>query len=82
MDKMQVCELAPLLKNIFKKNRESWEQTRMIAYITAQANCTKQLKPTDILKFDWDNIDEKETSISKEDIMRLKEKSKQFLNIL
>jgi len=54
----------------------------MIAYITAQANCTKQLKPTDILKFDWDNIDEKETSISKEDIMRLKEKSKQFLNIL
>jgi hypothetical protein len=80
---MQMYELSPLLKNIFKKNKESWEQTRMIAYVMAQTNSSKQLKPTDILKFNWDNIDsDKDTSISKDEITRLKEKSIYYLKTL
>lgn len=76
-------ELSTLLKNITKKNKESWEQARMISYVIAQTNSTKKLNPTDILTFSWDNIDSnKETSISEKDVERLKEKSKQFLNIL
>lgn len=76
-------ELSTLLKNITKKNKESWEQARMISYVIAQTNSTKKLKPTDILTFSWDNIDSnKETSISDKDVERLKEKSKQFLNLL
>lgn len=35
--------------------REAWERTRFEAYITAQMNSPKKLKPTDIKKFDWDN---------------------------
>lgn len=35
--------------------REEWERTRFMAYITAQTQSTKKLKPTDIIKFKWDN---------------------------
>lgn len=72
-------EIGDLLKGLSTKNKESWEQTRFISYITAQVNSTKKLKPTDILKFSWD-IDTKDTYISNEDIERLKNKSKQLEN--
>lgn len=76
-------EIQPLLKNIFKKNKESWEQARLVAYFIAQSNSIKHLKPTDIIQFSWENEEaDEETSITKEDILRLKEKSKQFLNTL
>ena len=40
--------------------REEWERTRFLAYIAyitalAQTKSTKKLKPTDIIKFKWDN---------------------------
>ena len=40
----------------------------------------KQLSPTDIMKFDWDEAKEKDTSISKDDIARLQAKANQFIN--
>lgn len=76
LDKMQMYELEPLISNLHKKDRNSWEQSRMIAYVIAQCNSTKKLKPTDIMQFTWDTTGE--TSISNEDIKRLKEKAKQY----
>ena len=73
-------ELEPLISNLHKKDRYSWEQARMISYIIAQTNSTKQLSPTDIMKFDWDEAKEKDTSISKDDIARLRAKANQFIN--
>lgn len=78
LDKMQMYELEPLISNLHKKDRNSWEQARMIAYVIAQCNSTKKLKPTDIMQFTWDNDTTGETSISNEDIKRLKEKAKQY----
>ena len=75
---MQMYELEPLISNLHKKDRYSWEQARMIAYVIAQCNSTKKLKPTDIMQFNWDNDTTEETSISNEDIKRLKEKAKQY----
>ena len=72
---MQFYEIPVLVKGLNNKHKESWEQTRFISYITAQVNSTKQLKPTDILKFSWDE-DTKETYISNEDVERLKNKAK------
>jgi len=50
----------------------------MLAYITAQVNSTKKLKPTDIIKFAWENVDEA-TPINKpltqEDVERIKAKA-------
>lgn len=76
---MQMYELEPLITNIHKKNKESWEQTRLLAYITAQVNSTKKLKPTDIISFSWDN-EVSDTAISNEDVQRLKNKAKQYIN--
>lgn len=73
-------ELEALISCLYQKNRESWEQTRLLAYILAQVNSTKKLKPSDILSFVWDNENKGNTSISNEDVKRLKEKAKQYTN--
>lgn len=78
LDKMQMYELEPLISNLHRKDRNSWEQVRMVAYVIAQCNSTKKLKPTDIMQFTWDSDTIGETSISNEDIKRLKEKAKQY----
>jgi hypothetical protein len=81
-DKMQFYELNTILSSLNKSIKNTWEQTRMIAYTIAQCNSTKQLKPTDILKFDWDNNDHKQEIITKEDVARLKEKATTFASKL
>ena len=57
-------------------HKEGWEQARLVAYLIAQTNSTKELKVTDILKFPWDS--EADTSISNADVDRLKEKALLF----
>ena len=42
-------ELEPLISNIHKKNKESWEQARLVSYMIAQCNSSKKLKPSDII---------------------------------
>ena len=73
-------EVQPLITSMHLKHRDSWEQSRMIAYIIAQVNSRKKLNPTDIIKFAWDNEEEmnKETSMSNEDIERLRKKAKEY----
>ena len=61
--------------------KDSWEQARLVAYLVAQTNSTKQLKLTDILKFHWEK-DVADTSISNAEVDRLRQKAKQFENIL
>ena len=73
-------EVQPLITSMHLKHRDSWEQSRMIAYIIAQVNSRKKLNPTDIIKFTWDNEEEmnKETSMSNEDLERLRKKAKEY----
>ena len=74
-------EIQPLINNIYKNNRENWERTRLLAYIIAQINSSKRLNPSDIISFNWDVDDTiSNTTISNEDIQRLKEKAKQYKN--
>ena len=61
--------------------KDSWEQSRLIAYMIAQTNSTKRLKLTDILKFQWEKGDA-DTAISNEDVARLREKAKQYENLI
>lgn len=77
---MEEYEVIPLMKYLHLKNKESWEQSRMISYIIAQGNSTKKIKPTDIVKFPWEEIQiEGNTSVSKEDAERLSNKAKQYI---
>ena len=74
-------ELEPLVSSIYRKNKESWEQTRLLAYITAQVNSTRKLQPCDIISFSWDEeTTTGETSISNDDVQRLKDKARQYIN--
>lgn len=57
--------------------KDGWEQSRLVAYMIAQTNSIKRLKLTDILKFHWDD-EEAVTSISNEDVARLRDKAKQY----
>lgn len=78
---MQPYELSILLDNIEYSLKASWEQTRFQTYIQAQTQSTKKLKPTDLISFSWDKEEEKKnTSISNEDVERLKNKAQTIIN--
>lgn len=76
---MSWYEINALLKYDYYANKENWEQARLISYIVAQVNSKRKLNFQDIIKFPWEE-EAKETSISKEDIERLKEQAKQYIN--
>lgn len=82
---MEEWEVNDMLDNLRYLERNEWERSRYAIYSNIQINSKKKLKPTDIMKFEWD--DEKEESgekqtISKEDINRLKEKSKLISKVM
>lgn len=74
---MQLYEVNTIIQNIYLTTKDSWEQARLVAYIIAQANSKKKLKLADIISFGWEEQEKKHiTSISTDDIERLKEKAK------
>lgn len=76
-------ELEFLLASINYTYREQYEMMRFNSYITAQTQSTKKLKPTDIISFSWDKEnEEKVTTISNEDINRLREKAERMSELL
>ena len=81
MDECTEWELNDLVQGIKWMDRNTWEQARLQAYMTAQVNSKNKLSPTDILKLPWDEgaytIDH-DTEIAKEDIARLKELVKKW----
>ena len=75
---MSFIEVESFLDGLNRRNRESLEQTRLLGYIIAQSNSTKTLKQTDILRFPWDEEEKKDTSVTNEDMKRLRAKAKAF----
>jgi hypothetical protein len=86
LDEMKMYEIRALMKYSHYKNMDSWSQSRMIAYIVAQSNSTKKMKPSDIMEFPWEKVQEnasnEEIAVSKEEIESLKDKAKQFEKLL
>lgn len=78
---MQEYEVQDILDNIPYLERNSWEQHRFLVYSNIQMNSKKKLVPTDIMKFAWDNTEEN-TSITSQDIERLKNKSQQIYHTI
>ena len=78
---MELYELSWILPNIYVCHKSDFEIMRFICYVVAQTQSTKELKITDIMKFEWD--EKTETSMpSKADIKALKEKVNKRLNEL
>lgn len=58
-------EAEAYLKGIEQRGRASWEQTRMAAYCSL-APWSKDLKPSDVMRFAWDG--ETKTEATREEI--------------
>lgn len=77
MDEMEEYELADIMNNLSYLDKNDWERTRLSIYSNVQMNTKKKLTPKDILTFPWENEPkEVNNEISKEDIERLRSKSK------
>lgn len=57
LDSMKPYELSIICDSLHLRVKDSWEQSRMIAYIIAQTNSNKHLKPQDIIRFGWEKND-------------------------
>lgn len=76
-------EMRPLIKASHLKSKDSWEQSRMIAYIIAQSNSQKRLKPSDIISFAWDEEKPNDnTSVSNDDVERIMKKADELIKYL
>ena len=62
---MTFGEIETFLAGFYRRNRDMWEQTRILGYI---------------IRFPWDSedIEIKDTSVSDEDMKRLREMAKQI----
>lgn len=85
MDECTNWEINDLIDYLPYLDRNLWESQRLIAYVTAQVNSRKKLTQQDICKFPWEekNIEEfikeePDTTISDEDINRLKNLAKRW----
>nr|DAJ20172.1 MAG TPA: hypothetical protein [Siphoviridae sp. ctTYz13] len=67
------------MKYNFLNSKESWEQTRLIAYLIAQVNSKKHLELNDIIKFKWDEEESETEIVSKEEREELIKKANQYL---
>ena len=76
MDELELYEVDDIIDCLPYLERDEWERNRGIMYSVFQSQCTKKLKTTDIIKFPWDEVTVEDTSISNDDIERLKNKSK------
>ena len=54
---MEFYEVESLLDSYYLKNKDSWEQARLIAYMTAQVNSRNTISPEDIIKFSWEKTE-------------------------
>ena len=68
---MDFIEVESFIDGLNRRNREAWEQTRLLGFIIAQSNSTKTLKQTDILRFPWDEEEKNE------EMQRLRAKAKE-----
>lgn len=80
---MSFYEINDLMEGIDYVDRVSWEQTRLLGYLSMAPHC-KKLDIKKILPFRWDengndtSQSEKVTTISNEEIEKLKKESEKY----
>ena len=84
MDECTIWEINDLVDNLTYMDRNMWESARLCAYIDAKSHFKNIKNYTDICEFKWEKdegkmIEEEHIiEISTDDIIRLKELSKQW----
>jgi hypothetical protein len=82
LDEMEYYEIDSLLDSYYLKHKDSWEQARFVAYMTAQVNSRNTIQPEDILKFSWEKDETTTPTISIEEQQLIEQEIKQFEDIL
>ena len=82
LDRIQTYEIEALIENMWMKSKESWEQARLQAYLTAQVNSTKRIDMTEFMTFPWEKIETEKIDDTKEDRETLMKEMKEWENIM
>ena len=82
LDRIQTYEIEALLENMWMKSKESWEQARLQAYLTAQANSTKKIDMTEFMTFPWEKVETDKIEDTKEEREALMKEMKEWENIM
>lgn len=82
LDEIEWYEINSLFKYRHYTYKESWEQARLITYMTAQCNSRRHLQLTDIIRFPWEENEETEeqTKVTDDDVKRLKAMANDYLS--
>jgi hypothetical protein len=83
LDECSLWEIDNIIDNIPYTDRNMWESQRLVTYTIAKANFKGINKITDFLPLPWEKTKNKpkqkgDTSISNEDVERLRKLAKSF----
>lgn len=81
-DVLQEWEIREYIDTIQYFDIPEWERTRLIMYMTAQVNCSKELKLQDVFKFNWDNEDNSNKILTNKEIEKLSNMAQKYKEIL
>lgn len=72
-------EVRALMEYAYFAKKDSWEQSRMIGYITAQVQSKRKIKPQDLMEFPWEKEQDAENQgITTEQVDALRSGAKFF----
>lgn len=54
MDSMPDYEIDIALSGLYLSDKEDWERTRLLYYVTCQVNSRKNLSPNEVMPLPWD----------------------------
>jgi hypothetical protein len=81
LDRMPFHEIGVAIEGLYRKNKDGWEQARLMIWTFVRMNSKSHYRPKDIIKFPWDNIlpqERGESTLSQQDIKRLRKKTKEI----
>lgn len=82
LDRMEFYEMEALIENMWMKSKESWEQARLQAYVTAQCQSTKKLEMTDVMTFPWEDVKTEKIEATRDEKEALMKEMKAWENIM
>ena len=81
LDECTLWEIDNIIDNLPYTDRNLWESSRLNSYTVAKANFKGVGKITDYISFPWEKHQPKgDTSISNEDVDRLRNLAQKFIN--
>lgn len=85
LDEIETYEILALMKYSHYRSKENWEQARLISFLIAQTHSSKKLKVEEIIKFPWEQEENKpivNEQITQDDIEFLEKQAEEFKKYL